>query len=402
MRLKILACWPYSRPGWVAPLERLHDRGHRVAYLAYRTPADEPADHALPRDRERLYWQQFREAGDILRLRQPDRIVLMGTEGAWNIALIAAARAAGVPTAVLQHGVFGPVDAYPTDAGQLPPRPPARTRGPALSFLARSLRHDPIELLRSVRYLVAAARTTPWRAAPLHPLASRRADAYLTASPRASQFHRTMDHVPPERIHPVGLPEYDSLLGGSLSAGVPNTALLIDTPHTGGPHGLGSTSGDEKSAHLVRIGRALAAAGWRLTVKLHPDSFGDAWARRLDVDGVTVVRDAAILDLLAAHEVVLGFDSTALVAALHHRPGLLMQTRGGTTWLSDLAAGLGAIPPAPDLETVTVADVVRAREAAGRTAAGRRRLVTEILGPPDGRALERVEQVLLSLRPDPR
>ena len=396
--LRILACWPYSRRGWVAPLEGLAARGHDVTYLAYRRREEEPAGVAIPPDRPRAYWRDFRNGQDVLRRLRPDRVVLMGTEGAWTIGVVAAARASGVPTAVLQHGVFRPSPAHPvaTLAQRAPAfgRPLRRAQLPALAFLAGSLRRRPDQVVAAVRFLVAASRSTVQMAAPRHPLPVRSADAYLVASARAGRYFEELDAVAADRIVPVGLAEFDDLLQRRLPTGPARAALLIDTPHTGGPHGAATMPGAEKAAAIRRLGTELARAGWALTVKLHPDSYGDDWA--VDDDAVRYVREADPGDLLAGAAVALGFDSTLLVPALHHRPGLLLHT-AAPGWFQALAADLGAARSSVQLTEVTARDVAAAAAAADETRAGRTALVRELLGPPDGRSLDRIEQALVDL-----
>lgn len=399
--LRILACWPYARHGWVAPLEGLTAKGHHVTYLGYRTPDEEPDVVAIPDARPRAFWHEFRNGRDVLRRLRPDRIVLMGTEGARQLSVVAAARDAGVPTAVLQHGVFGTLPGYLTLAGLVRQlgTPPARRRLPAAAFVARTLWRRPGELARALRYLIASARSTPWEAAPRHPLAARRADAYLYASTPSKSFHRAMDHVEEDRLVRVGLPEFDGLLMADLGAPRPDMALLIDTPHTGGPHGAAQMDGDEKAALLSRLAADLARLGWRLTVKLHPDSYADDWA----VDGphLRFVRDVDVAPLIEEATVVLGFDSTLLLPAMHHRPGVLLQhgpRGGGAAWFSELALSCGAVPSQHRLDEISGEAVVAAARDGSATAAGRARFVAELIGPPDGRSGERLERALRDLR----
>jgi hypothetical protein len=396
--LRILACWPYSRRGWVAPLEGLAGRGHHVTYLGYRTPEHEPPSLPIPPERDRAYWRDFRSGQDVLRRLRPDRVILMGTEGAWQIAVVAAARKAGVPTALLEHGLFSDPESYiamaPLVQGLGGPGVPARL--PAVRFAARSLWRTPIEFGRALSYLVAAARTTPWEAAPKHPLAARMADAYLVASPASTRLHRTRDHVGADRIVPVGLSEFDDLLLSDLPVPIARTALLIDTPHTGGPHGLGTLSGVEKAAHLERLAADLHGIGWSLTVKLHPDSFGDAWP--VDRPGLRYARNEEMRRLIGEAAVVIGFNSTLVVPALHHRPGALLTIAGFPRRLQDRAAALGAVRAPLPLERVRADDIILSAADADATAAGRAALVEEMLGPPDGRGLDRVEAALRGLQ----
>ena len=397
-RLCILACWDYARPSWVIPLEGLVERGHEVVYLAYRTAEDEPDPCGLPAERPRRYWRDFTSGQHLLDEVQPDCVLVMGTEGAWTISTIFAARRRGIPTAVLQHGVFGPVEAYwsSTDRIRAVVDAGPRDRIPALRFLARSLASRPAELARAARYLFAASRLTHFVAAPKHPLASRRADRYLVASERAGDFHRSMDHVDDAAIRVVGLPEFDELLRADLPRPHEGRAVLIDTPHTGTPHASASITPENKVAGLHRLANDLSMHGWHLTVKLHPASYGDGWA--VNSDALNFVRDADLIELLREADVVLGFTSTLVAAAMRHRPTVLL---GGPTsdhaWLGMLAVETGAVDSIIDWRMVGSADVRRAERNESRSHPGRERFVQQTLGPLDGRALDRLEDALLEL-----
>ena len=397
-RLRILACWPYSRRGWVAPIEGLAGRGHHVTYLGYRTPADEPSSPPIPAERDRVFWRDFRSGHDVVRRLRPDRIVLMGTEGAWQLATVAAGRRAGVPTAVLQHGLLSDPQSYRMQAPALRgiERPGPRTRLPAIRFVARTLRRHPRELFRALRYLASAAWTTPWEAAPRHPVPARMADAYLVASTRSAPVHLEHDHVGVDRVVPVGLAEFDELLLRPPSSTRSGTALLIDTPHTGGPHGLGTMAGAEKAARLEALAEDLRARGWTLTVKLHPDSYGDTWP--VDGPGLRYARDEDVGELIDAAAVILGFDSSLTIPALHRRPGLLLTVPGRYRGFQDRAAAVGAVPEPVPFDAVRAEDVLAAAAGAAATAEGRSRFVEEFVGPPDGRSLDRVETALRTLR----
>lgn len=397
-RLRILACWDYARPNWVSPLEGLVARGHEVIYVAYRTPADEPEPCGLPPLRDRGYWRDFRSGHHLLDEFRPDCVLMMGTEGAWAISTIFAARKRGVPTALLQHGVFSPVTEYESSTARVRAMVDATTRDrlPALRFLSRSLASRPQELARAVKYLMAASRDTAWVAAPRHPLSSRRVDRYLIASDRAGDFHRGMDHVNDELLRVVGLPEFDMLLGAQIPRPRQRSAVLLDTPHTGSPHKAPVISGEEKLAGLQRLGDELATAGWRLTVKLHPASFADAWA--IDSDSLTFIRDASPIDVIARADVVIGFDSTLLVAAARHRPAVILSGfPSGHAWLGPLAVETGAVESVVDWRAVSPADVMRADRDEAASRKGRERFVEEVLGPIDGKALDRIEGELFEM-----
>lgn len=392
--MRILALWDYARPNWVAPLEGLVARGHEVIYLAYRSQEREPARTGIPDERERHFWNEFRSAQQALRRIKPDRVVLMGTEGAWAISTIAAARRLKIPTVLLQHGVFGPLESWVKLSANVRLLITAKwyERLPAVLFLSRSFLTEPRELTAALRYLRASATSTAWEAAPLHPLESRRADLYFVASERAKQFHRAMDHVDENRFVAVGLSEFDDLVTQHAGEYQSGHVVLIDTPHTGTPHMAESMTGEEKSALISHIASDLADHGWRLTVKLHPASYRDTWP--INGPGLAYVREVELSSLIGSATVLLGFDSTLFAASLLHRPGIFLTLDGSDSWLTDLAVELGAAGPPIEISQLKTNHVALTAECAEDTASGRLRLVEALIGPPDGRSLERLEQAL--------
>lgn len=398
--LRILACWDYSQANWVVPLEGLAARGHEVIYLAFRTREEESDDIDLPPDRRRLYWSDFPTAQRLLRRIQPDCIVLMGTEGAWSLATVATARRFGIPTIVLQHAVFAPAsDLAAFAATRHPPTTShRRARLPAALFVVRSLWSRPTETVRAIRYLSRAAHKTALVAAPENPLRSRRADLYLVATDLGGTFHAAMDHVESERIRPIGLPEFDHLVTGSLSAAEPKHALLIDSPYTGNQHVAAAMTHAQKFQWLEHLSDGLATHGWRMTVKLHPSNYADAWPETRA--NLRFVRHASLRDLIGSAEVVMGFESTLMLPALLHRPGLMLTVRGQMDWLQRLAQEFGAVEEMLPFGDVTAENILAAAACPDRTADGRARLFREVVGPTDGRSGERMARAIEALTRD--
>jgi hypothetical protein len=397
-QMRILALWDYARPNWVAPLEGLVARGHEVVYLAYRSQEREPARPGIPDERERHFWNEFRSAQQLLRRIKPDRVVLMGTEGAWAISTIAAARRRQIPTAVLQHGVYAPLDRYLKNEYLVRElaSPPLRDRFPAVAFLVRSLLHRPSELLRAIGFLVRSSRTTPRQAAAKHSFSSRLADGYLIAAHASSALLRDTNRIDEDRFIEVGLAEFDEIVLARLPDPEPRHALIIDSPHTGGKHADASMSGEHKRKQFERIAADLARHGWRLTVKLHPASYSDTWP--VDGPDIHYVRQADLKTLIASSTAVLGFSSTLLIPALLHRPGVLLTVESASTWLAFTAQSFGAVPPAVSFENVRAADIIDAVNLRYSTDSARRSLAMALIGPLDGQSATRIERALFELR----
>jgi hypothetical protein len=178
-----------------------------------------------------------------------------------------------------------------------------------------------------------------------------------------------------------------------MSAEAPTRqVLLIDTPHTGGPHNRVALPATEKAAILRRLAAQLAVDGWRLRVKLHPGSYGDTWPDTITT--IDVVREADLTELLRSAAFVVGFDSSLMVPALRHRPGAFVGVAGETGWLVPAARDAG-VPVLSGYAELTAQHVLSA--AARDDAAARRRFVGDVLAVADGTSLTRVAEELRRL-----
>lgn len=355
-RLRLLCCWGYSRAGWVAPLEALGaDHGFDLTYLFHRRAEDETAvATAWPR----RYWLEFRSAQQVLDDLHPDRIVFMGLDGAWTIALNAVARRRGIPTFLLQHGIEWPSSYFPSrwpeDRRGLPvvTRTTPGGRLPAIRFSAASMWNQPGALALSWVLLLLAARTPFPRAAGRIRFAARRPDLHLVTGPASALAPIERDGAGLQEIIVVGLPELSDLLRPmSAPARGSDHVLIVDSPL--------NISCAEKEELFRRLARQLAPSGLRLRVKVHPYDY--EWDWRSD-DDVVFIRDGDMRAEIQNAVAIVGFDSTLMIAAMQHRPVILVRT--GRSFLIDLVSrespdsvvnGLGALSAASVLRGIGAA-----------------------------------------------
>lgn len=378
-RLRLLCCWDYARPGWVAPLESLGiDHGFDLTYLFHRRAEEETAVATVW---PRRYWLEFRDAQQVLDHLRPDRIVFMGLDGTWSIALNAVARRRGIPTFLLQHGIDWPPryfpEAPPSHASTGAAAPTLPSRLPALRFLARTLALRPDQVLGVARLVRRSSREGFPRAARRRTLPVRVPDLHLVTGPASALAPVERDGAVARDLCIVGLPEFH----GRVAVEGPrpdreDTVLLLDTPHTGTPNRRSVVTAATKAEALRRLGRDLQRSGLRLRVKLHPYSYGDDWA--VDGDGVTYLRDVDLDAELTRAAVVVGFESTLMILAMARRPCLLVRVE--PSWLVDLAALLEAAPVVDGLAGLSGDRVVATLTEGRRPAADE--LVAAFAGPP--------------------
>lgn len=390
-RTRVLLCWGYHRSGWTRPFETLRNEADlEFEYLFYLAPEDE---EQVATAAKRRYWLDFRDAHDLLDRVRPDRIVFMSLSGLWSIALNHAARRRGVPTFVMQHGVLEHSDAQLTSRA-LGIRSAAGTSSRAAAkFAYRTYRWRRLpRLLQPVALIVAGRRSGTERALRNHRFPDRLPDWYVCFSRRDAQHYVDVDRAEPSRMTAVGQPEFDRLFQalGHEDGGRRRHVLLIDTPNAGNRWGAVALTEEDKAGFIGRLADAGAALGLPVVVKLHPESFEDAWLpQRQDL---IYLRDVDIAEPLRAAAVVVGFDSSLVVPALPARPTVLVRLYPHP--LPDLAETLGAAVVLDGLDALDETSLSRAIALFQDNADARTSFVQQFSEHVDGRATRRLREVL--------
>jgi hypothetical protein len=385
-RLRVLLCWGYHRSGWIAPFERLRDR-FELNYLFYRSAEEE---EACLTDAPRYYWSQFASGQDLLHKLKPARIVFMALDGAWSIALNAAARHEQIPTLIVQHGhLESEADAQRVGTVS------ALAEGsplPALRFAARSFGlRNAADLPRLVRFMSDARRHSARAAMPRHRFRARMPDRYVALSPESAGAIQRLDGATESEIACIGIPEFDELFR-SVEPGAPGdgSVLLLDSPNAENRWGVTTMTLDGKIGFLRELETAASALGGKLRVKLHPETYGAAWLPNLE-HGV-YLRDADLVREFNEASVCVGFDSTLLIPAVWLRPTILVGHRPSR--IVDLASETGAAMVVPPDYRIRPSELNSAKERHTRSDAQRNAYIERLAFRPDGRAIERLADVL--------
>ena len=389
-RLRLLLCWGYHRSGWIQPFEQLRDQ-FDVHYLFHRSAAEEEGCRT---DAPRHYWLDYTDAASVIERIAPDRIVFMALDGAWVIALNAEARRRGIPTFVVQHGHFNPVD-------ESEARPAAQGLSTALQggspvAAVRFAGHSfgvagGLGLAQTLRFMADARRTTARDAMRRHRFADRLPDYYVALSPESAQIYLQLDGAPTERVACIGVPEYDEIFG-SVPASVPEDGplLLLDSPNAENRWNATTMTVKDKVDFLRSLDDTVASVGRRLRVKLHPESYASQWLPEL-TNG-TYLRDADLVEELSRAEVCVGFDSTLMIPAVWLRPTVIVRLRPSR--ILDVAAETGAASITSSLTGIDAQLLSTARRRFVRTELERQQYVERLSYRPDGRASERLREVL--------
>ncbi len=389
----MLLCWGYHRRGWVAPFEQLRD-SFDFQYLFHLSKHEE---EGVCTDRPRHYWDEFRDAHEILERIRPDRIVFMSLTGLRPIALNMAARRRGVATFILQHGYFRSLDNYlmvpkPTKAAATPTRVSSSTALQAIRFTLRSnLAREPLDTIRSIAMVLTAARTNPHQSQFRFRFRGRIPDWYITYSEFTGEVHRQLDGAGGASIVPVGIPEFDPIFRhlAETTAKPQREVLLIDSPNAENRWGVAWTTVERKVRFLQDLAERLQERGYRLTVKLHPETYDATWLP--DHPNTRYVRDDEVGPLIERSAACLGFDSTLVIPAIIARPTMLFELSGST--LTDEAEELGVAIVVNALEC-TDGQLSALLEQPKRSLDEVQRFAERFAHATDGRATERLGDAL--------
>lgn len=207
-----------------------------------------------------------------------------------------------------------------------------------------------------------------------------------------------------KRIEVTGQPRFDVYAGAKAPAGASERPTVLFFSYLVDAYHPSAGGGEPVWAQLHRQTEEglweLARAGWRVRIKPHPQQDFQAEKRRLrsaarglPVELVDPGADAR--RLIAAADVVVGFQTTALLEAMAAgKPVLYTGWDPEATRLRDNLVPLADWDDAIEVVTDAAALAPTARGALGkplaeRTRARRAELVEGILGPIDGHASER-------------
>ena len=386
-RLRVLLCWGYHRAGWIEPFERLRDR-FEVSYLFYRTAEEE---EACLTDAPRYYWKQFASGQNVLDTVKPDRIVFMALDGAWSIALNAAARRRQIPTLIVQHGhLESESDAQRVGTVS------ALAEGsplPALRFAARSFGlRNAADLPRLVRFMSDARRHSARAAMPRHRFRARMPDRYVALSPESAGAIQRLDGANESQIACIGIPEFDELFRSVSPAAPENgSVLLLDSPNAENRWNVTTMTVERKIGLLKELHAAASAWGSTLRVKLHPETYGAEWLPHLKHGAY--LRDADLVREFKEASVCIGFDSTLMIPAVWLRPTILLRHRPSR--IADLACETGAAVVLTRGQEVQRDQLRSASQHYARSGVQRGDYIARLAFRSDGRAVDRLAEALV-------
>ncbi len=335
LKPKILLCWGYNRKGWVEVFEQLKDQFEFV-YLFH---IEKQQDKVKFTDCEVIYWSSYKSAYQLLKIIKPHKIVFMSIDGVNSLTLNVVAKKKGIPTIVMQHGLFHSLEFYVklqkeeqknrlesnANAVQLS----SENTNFLLLFFLRSLRVSDVGFLFFlIKWQLKKRKMVEQLALKQSQSSYRLADDYIVYTKYNASIYRERDGVDEERLIPVGNPEITKFLSFKEANDALNSNyfLLIDQPFAEvkdfGSNGFGINKTQVNEFYL-KLNQFALKHNARLKIKLHPYSYeSDFFVLHENID---YIRDAEIVPLLMRSTIVFGFFSSLILPALYFKKCCIFQ-----------------------------------------------------------------------------
>jgi CDP-glycerol glycerophosphotransferase (TagB/SpsB family) len=400
---KVLLCWGYYRKGWIEVFEKLNN-DFEFHYLFWLSKEMERESFT---DCPKHYWEDFRSGHDILKKIKPEKVVFMGVNNLVSIGLQFACKREGVPTYVMQHGLFHDLktNIY-LDEQMAKNRLPAKEytttkkvykwRFLQLFFLLRSTGIKELKYLNKLfKWQLDERRMLHLLALEKHRYPFRQADNYLVYTKYNGQFFKEIDGITEDKMLPVGVPEFDKffsdpdLTNSMFRASGYN--LLIDSALT--YNEVFKTQGiidqDVYNEFITKVNEASKLEGKKLIIKLHPFSYQNT--KFIQDPNIEYIKDTDVVEIILNADHIFGFDSTLMLIAIYLKPTILFTIHD----FGYLQTNVQAINVAPVLRFDQFnIDTLREAMKFKPTEEATRLLIDRFLYATDGKTYERIRDIL--------
>ncbi len=354
----ILLIWGYHRHNWVYPLEQLKEQFEFV-YIFHNFQDEEIDDVATGK---KIFWSEYRSAQHLIDEVKPDKVGFMSINSPLTMSLNSWCKHLGIPTFVLQHGLFHNFEFYLKlfSRGQSSGMGNSQMGDPRFfkmvsKFLRRSLRIWNLDLVvNQIRVQSKKRRKLELEALRQCKSRWRVADDYGIFARNATDYWSVRDGIDQDSLTELGDFEMDQYFRHSFSEPDKSNPyfVLVDNALTENNEynaGFG-VSTDDMNLFYSNVARWCESQGAKLKVKLHPYNYKSTFYE--SVTNVEFVKEANNFDLLGQAIGVLGFFSSLMVPALLYRPTILFDMGDGNQFQADAQQwGLAEVVPfAPDPE----------------------------------------------------
>jgi hypothetical protein len=321
---RILLVWPYHRKDWIQTFKVL-DRDFEFHYLTYIHPE---FDKTLVEERPvRVhYWSQFSSAQDLLNTIMPDKVVFMSIDTGLTICLNTVAKESGIPTYILQHGVYTNYKDYRIrekiwNKSRVATKSSIEKQSvnfSTLRFVRNSLSlQQSYSLFRIFVHSIVARKKGIYFANRYLSFSGKMPSYYICFSKANARIHEELDNPKPGQFIFTGSPELDTYLyPPSLRPHNEPFLLHIDQAMAENSFGEETVSRERMIDFYNKLNVLALRLRCRLFIKLHPESYKSEW---LPVhENISYLRATPNLPEYIAHaELCTGFYSTLVIPAAY-------------------------------------------------------------------------------------
>lgn len=392
----LLLNWNYYRADITEPLLQLAEQ-FELVFLHDYAPSDKTG---CVQEFTRIFWNNYASPYDLLNEIKPAKIVFYDCESFHQVGLVVAARNKGIRTFVLEHGLRGgyeveiekqkyyhslknPVTVYHHPVSGVST---ISHRNLTLLFYLRALKFRDILSLPCV-FKFIYSRKKYGLTYGLNRVKNkfRYADFYINFTEKNASYIMVRDGVPLNRFRLCGNPSFDNFFAKAKKF-VPSMEekyiLLLDAPFSD-TDVFGMTK-EDKNSFLIKLNDFAISKGMKLKVKLHPLSYSSDYFFRHD--NISYHRAEDIVPLIFNSSACVHVHMSSLMPlAMLYKPYLFFNTY--PEYNIDIAEL--NIPSYNYYDFKKEALSIRELDENSK-----QRIVKDYLYDTDGRAIERIQNVL--------
>lgn len=326
---KILVIWPTYREDWILPFKQL---AQDFEFIFLSGIANDESQKNYVKDfAQTIHWSSFSAAQEILQELKPSKLVFMSVDSGLNITLNIVAKKQGIPTYLLQHGIYTNYKDYRirekiwkkqsivTKKTQLKKRVGFSSFG----FINGSLRGiNRVFLLPIILFIKAAQKIGPYWAAKHLSFEGKKPDTYICFSPYNATIHKELDKIDDDRITYIGSPELSQYLEKEDDLIEERFYMHIDQAFAENSFGEETVSKDKMIAFYLKLNEFCKRREAKLYIKLHPESYTSTWLP-MDDNIVYLKKVDNFNRYIQSSEACFGFYSTMIIPAVYWKPTIL-------------------------------------------------------------------------------
>ena len=394
--MRILLIWQYWRKDWVEVFESLSNEFDFVFCAeVFRENSTENVNHFA----EIIYWSQYKNAQEMLKVVKPFKIIFMGLESLHTSSLIYAAQKFNIETYYLQHGLYYPLKFYrriqKTNKSLNTNKSLVKNKNHGLfmlSFYLKTFKFNIPALKYLFRFIWLKKKMTQTEFLIRNKFKYRIANKYIVFTKSNANYLKQRDDFSNKRFVVIGNPSLDKYFGVNLTD--KKYILLIDNPLVEVVIGTKVEKrgfSEKKVNEFYKIINEYAKSNnLNLFIKLHPFNYKSSFYFK--DKNIRYFQSADKVNLVSNATKIVSFSSSLALPAIVNKDFLLVRTNEDEVLLNDLESyGMSRFPHLLDFKR----EDIKFRKISTMPAV-REKLIQNYLYEIDGLSTIRLKNILSS------